>query len=917
MSGLAGDGWQVVRDPYGVPTVRAGSTMDLVRGQGHVTAVDRAWQLQVERWCSEGRLAEHIGPAGLAWDTFARRARLDDTARRCFEALDATTRGWLEAYVQGVVAGLADGAPRSPELRTLGRTAEAAGTWRPWHPLGVFLVRHVLFGSVGTKLWRAHVRRTLGATPGAEQLAAVFGAGPPDGSNAVAVHGARTVSGRPLIAGDPHRILERPGVYQQVHLVTDEVDVLGLAFPGVPGVAHFGHTGTVAWAITNAMADYQDLYRERLRRDGGEVRALGPQGWEPVARAVEVVAVRGAPAVEVEVLETTRGPVVVPSWDPAPAGLRARSRTGSGTGSRAAPRGAGPEALSLRTPSRAGAGLGFETLPRLLRARTVDDVEAAWQSWVEPVNSVLVADVSGEVRRLVAGWVPERDAVNNRGPVPAWEAGCAWRGRRPLDPAVRVDADDPGQGIAVTANDRRPDVARLGVDFALPHRAERLRERLTGRPGLTVDDLADVLLDTVSLPALDLLRRLATATAGAERPAPGTPEALVLATLAAWDGRMAADDAGAGAFAAWRAALVRLVVDLPVLAPLSDAPGLPEVFLPWLSPSQRVAAALAALLDILPGHGVDVDALARRALTTAAGEPPGAWGERHRSRHVHALDGTGWDRHVPRAGDGLTLAGDADCVLATAALPAPAGQILRGPTARYVWDLADRDASRWVVPLGADGAPGPHHADQAPLWATGRVVPVPAGLDARLREGDYPFDPTRTLEVRRLDPAGDAALVHRWVSTERARHWGMAGHTAEQVRQIYAEVESLDTHHAYLVAVGGMPVALLQTYDPGADAVGETYPVTHGDLGIHLLLAPAATPEPGFTATLAAALARVVLADDRVRRIVVEPDAANTAALARLRRTGFELGPEVDLPGKRARLAFIRREDVARMLERR
>ncbi len=188
-------------------------------------------------------------------------------------------------------------------------------------------------------------------------------------------------------------------------------------------------------------------------------------------------------------------------------------------------------------------------------------------------------------------------------------------------------------------------------------------------------------------------------------------------------------------------------------------------------------------------------------------------------------------------------------------------------------------------------------------------------VDARLREGTSAFDATRRLHVRRVDPAGDAALVHGWVSQDRARFWGMGDHAVEQVRETYAFVDALPTHHAYLVSVAERPVALLQTYEPAADPVGETYEVVDGDLGVHVLLAPAEVPEAGFTATLAAALTRVVLADERVRRVVVEPDARNEAALDRLRRTGFELGPEVDLPGKRARLAFLRRERAEALLQ--
>jgi penicillin amidase len=179
--------------------------------------------------------------------------------------------------------------------------------------------------------------------------------------------------------------------------------------------------------------------------------------------------------------------------------------------------------------------------------------------------------------------------------------------------------------------------------------------------------------------------------------------------------------------------------------------------------------------------------------------------------------------------------------------------------------------------------------------------------DARLAEGTSPLGDGRTLGVRRLDPARDAPLVHSWVRDERARFWGMTDHTEEQVREIYAFVDSLDTHHAYLLAVDGTPVALLQTYQPAEDPVSEVYEVRPGDLGVHLLLAPADAPEPGFTARLVAALGAVVLADPDVRRVVVEPDAANDRAIGRVGRTGFRLGPEVDLEHKRARLAFLDR----------
>ncbi|MFG3042269.1 GNAT family N-acetyltransferase [Streptomyces sp. NPDC048330] len=172
-----------------------------------------------------------------------------------------------------------------------------------------------------------------------------------------------------------------------------------------------------------------------------------------------------------------------------------------------------------------------------------------------------------------------------------------------------------------------------------------------------------------------------------------------------------------------------------------------------------------------------------------------------------------------------------------------------------------------------------------------------------------------TVRIAPVDPDRDAPLIHGWVNEDRARFWGMGGTSVEQVREIYAHLDSLPTHHGFLVTRDDVPVALFQTYDPEADRVGECYEVLPGDVGVHLLLAPSAAPEPGFSGRLLGALVEFVLRDRT--RIVVDPDAANEKAIARMVRVGFVPGPEVVLPEvdlpevflpeKRARLAFLTR----------
>ncbi|MVA76877.1 GNAT family N-acetyltransferase [Auraticoccus sp. F435] len=154
----------------------------------------------------------------------------------------------------------------------------------------------------------------------------------------------------------------------------------------------------------------------------------------------------------------------------------------------------------------------------------------------------------------------------------------------------------------------------------------------------------------------------------------------------------------------------------------------------------------------------------------------------------------------------------------------------------------------------------------------------------------------------------ELALVHSWVGSERARYWEMAGASPQELAERYRELERRGTHHAWLVRIGDQPVGLLHTFSPQDHPVGRCYPVQPGDLGIQLLLAPADPPRPGFTGRLAGVVTPWIFADPAVRRLVVEPDARDQRALARLTRTGFTLGPVVQLPGKQAVLAFLDRE---------
>lgn len=363
--------------------------------------------------------------------------------------------------------------------------------------------------------------------------------------------------------------------------------------------------------------------------------------------------------------------------------------------------------LSVRTSSWVLGELGFDALLPLLRARSVDDVDRAFEHWVEPVNNLVIADRAGALRYRIAGRVPVRDAAGE------WTGWLAEPNRADAGP------DD----VIVTANERRgPESDAIGSSFSPPYRAQRIRELLRDRRGLTKEDFAaihdDALLPTVA-----------------------TLAGLVPGEFDDFDGVMAAGSSPAARFAAWRSALVRRLAAEPAFAGFA-APGPAHDHGPLLAPSLDLVVHLGLALPTLAAEalagrapfGIDLPGLARAALDDIAGtELPASWGETHVAQPTHVLAGTGFDAGIPF----LPVSGDQDAVRTMGSWPGITDAATRGAVARYVWDLADRTAGGWVVPTGASGAPGPHHADQLRPWVEGRLLPIVTDWDQLVEDSSF------------------------------------------------------------------------------------------------------------------------------------------------------------------------------------
>jgi penicillin amidase len=696
---------EIYRDAIGVPHVWATSIHDAFFGQGFVHAQDRLWQMEYDRRRSSGRLAEILGPRALTFDIFNRGMDLDGCSRRDHAALPDEAQAVVDAYAQGVNAFLTTTDYLGYEFEICGITP---APWEAWQCGAVLKVRHVLMGTFDNKLWRARLFAALGidgvVSPGSahgrEDLLIIpvgatetYDAGlddiavdalatsaRADGSNNWAVDGSRTSSGKPIVAGDPHRMLEVPNVYYQNHIACPAFDAIGISMPGIPGMFHFGHNEHVAWCVTHAMADPHDLFV------GGEV----------IEKRTDIVKVRGGDDIEIEIATTAQGPVVIgtPGAD---------------------------DGVALRWTASDRATTSLATILPTLLSRNVEELDEVMRDWVDPCNNFVMADVEGTIGYVHRGRVPDRPRANGWLPV---DATNDWGDDVPYDELPRLR--DPEEGMIVTANNRVVPNSYphyLGMDYSQPGRAQRVLDRLRELEKATAEDMADIHGERTSLPARvirDAIQRVAP-----------QPE------LEDWNGAMEPGSAAAAIYATIRDQLAGVLVEREPFAQLVANPYAKDE--PFPSPAHsRIRTALPRIIgsDLVPDDAIDEAAKRAIALLEAelgADRAKWRWDALHRTNTVHPVARTspeyGQTLNPPRVGMG----GDGDtpqagsCEMGT--------WIQHSSVARYVFDLGDWDNSAWVIPLGASGHPAsPHYADQAETWSKVKLFPMTFSWD-KIRAG--------------------------------------------------------------------------------------------------------------------------------------------------------------------------------------
>jgi penicillin amidase len=738
---------RIHRDRWGIPCIEAESEADACFGIGFCHGQDRTFQLEVLLRVARGTLAELFGAVGLPIDRLSRRIGFRHAAREQWSVLDAAGQAILQAYADGVNAGVNAGLRRRPhEFVLLGARPTP---WETTDSLGVLKVlSFTLATNWDSELARLHVLTKDGsealaaldpayphwlpvtappgqaAGPALDRLeadVAVFeGVVRGGGSNNWAIAPERTATGRPILANDPHLSALLPAHWYLVQARAPDFAVAGASFVGGPAVLA-GHNGHAAWGVTAALVDNTDLFIEQIGPDGASVR----EGDRFVHCAVreETIRVRGGAAVVERVLVTPRGPILTPAVD--------------------AP---GP-ALSLRATWLDPAPVSG--LLRLAHVRSFDDLRHRLGPWPATTQNVAYADATGTIGWKIVGTAPRRRKGWGLLPQPGWDPSFGWEAE-PVPDADMPYAVNPPEGFLATANNQPlPDGVGpfLGADWIDGYRAAAIARALAARRDWDVASTLALQTDQHTLAWEDLRE----AIRGAAADDPDARRALEL--LRGWDGRVGIDSPAAAVYELFLSEMTGRTAQAK--APRSHVYALGGRVHPLTDFnffSFRRTGHLARLLRTQPAGWFKRswpeeigDALAAvvRRLRTGHGEDPAAWawgrlrtltlghllGRRRRLAGVFNLG------PVPCGGDTDTI--NPATVLPLAPL-AGAGTIASIASMRLVIDVGAWHNSRFVLPGGQSGNPfSPHYADLFPLWQRGEGVPIawtPEEVRAAARE---------------------------------------------------------------------------------------------------------------------------------------------------------------------------------------
>ncbi|WP_420136988.1 penicillin acylase family protein [Sphingomonas sp.] len=729
---------EILDDEMGVPHIRAQSKHDAFFGQGYRIACDRLFQLDLANRRDLGRMAEAFGPGFVAADRAARLFHYRGDIDAELAGLPAEVLDCARGYVAGINARIEE-LEHDPTLAPLEYAMFGIKPIR-WDVRDMMRARGGGMGDADDEVRRARLqaRGLLDydqlldplrpawqfTVPSGLDCAAVSDADlgylldivrplpfadlklpefdrdldrverAAQGSNAWTIAGARTASGRPILANDPHLGIGSWSPRHISHLTAPGLDVIGGAAPGLPGIMQ-GHTDRFAFGRTNFHIDQTDLFILQTHPEDPE-RYWHQGTWKRFEAFHEKITVKGAPTESVTHRYAQGRPII--SQD------RARHR-----------------AVALATVAMLpGANMPFAILAINL-AQDWASLREAFKLHVSPTN-IHYADVDGNTGWHAVGFTPRRPRHDGLLPAPG-DGSFDWQGILKVEEMPNVY--NPEQGWFASANQMNlpadyPYKERvISFSWTDSYRYDRVAEVLRAQPRHRLEDSIALQHDVQSLPARALVRLLPATPSAAAAPA--------AALLRRWNCGIEADSAAALLYEMVMPELSAAFRQLVIPAAAQDlirSVNLSQMLSLLAAPDARLGtnpiAARDALIDRALAAGWD------KALKLGGSNPAQwRWGDLHRVAIAHPLSMLPPIAAAFPKIDGGRSGGDGTTVMARGVSPARGYNVTHGASYLFVADVGAWDNTRYLLLPGQSADPrSPHYRDFYSPWLAGAMRPL-------------------------------------------------------------------------------------------------------------------------------------------------------------------------------------------------
>lgn len=741
----------VRRNPMGMPLIESSNFHDALFALGYVHATDRMTQMATLRLLAQGRLSEMYGADLLDADRYMRAVNLKKNAGELYKASSPRLKRFFEVYARGVNAYLFRFRDKLP--------ADLAATgYKPeyWKPEDSALIFCLLNFSQSANLPEEISSLVLAQTVSTDKLAWLAPSAPDEklpvgeveklqgiklngaiaglaeiskatgqladlnllgatSSNNWAISPQRSRSGKSLLASDSHGPLGVPSLFSYVQIRAPKYQASGVTIAGLPMVLG-GFNGKVAWSMTSVMGDNQDLFLEKIRRQGNGLSYEVNGKWQPVIVRNETYFVKGQRSIREPVYETRHGPLL-------------NSAQGTALGNSLG--------LALQTPNFTD-DKSLDAFFDLSRAQNVEKASDASREIRAMTLNLVFADASN-IGWQVTGRYPNRREGEGLLPSPGWEGRYDWDGY--ADPMLHPYDQDPAQGWLGTANQRViPDGygMQLSNSWSAPERGERMAE-LAGAGKHDTRSVIAMQYDQTTTFAAKLKKMFASPgmaqplkQAIAALPVADQPKAReALARLMAFDGRLAATSADA--------AIYELFLQESARQTFLDELGAENgpAWKAFISNGELSYSAQADHLlsredspfwdDLRTPQKEDKPAILARALAAAITAGDGQLGGDHKAWQWGKLHRYEWKNGSGQTVRGPLAAGGDHTTLNTAAFAwGKDFNTTLAPAMRFIVDFGQAEPLMGQNGTGQSGNPAsPNYLDSVDPWLKGRYMSLP------------------------------------------------------------------------------------------------------------------------------------------------------------------------------------------------